>query len=311
MATLRRIDDNMGDEEINQFNLHIRQQPWYQDWFRAQGLNPDKVKLSKQQRAQLEQLVIQNAGVNPDAFNDMMIDPAGNLNSEHGFASLPTWAKVAIGAAAAGGGYLAAPYVGSALGMGGGGVPNAVPAVSGNLVPTVTGGTSSALGTTAAGSFAPAATKAATGSVGSRIGKGLLNQAKGLDYTALALGGLSMLGEDEGDDPMKSMRGTTADPVQRMTEALDAVKAMTSNVQQRGATRQRRPDFNPPAPIAVDIPGIPFQIGGGLGRDPAIAEALKREGQSPTQLPDLFGGAGGDVPASFQDIFPKRTGQKR
>ena len=112
-------NDKSTKDAINQWNLEMRQQPWYQEWFASQGLDPNNVKLSKQQREQLEQLAIAN-GAPKDAFDDMMIDPAGNLNTEHGFASLPTWAKIAIGAGAVAGGFFAAPAVGSALGVGGG-----------------------------------------------------------------------------------------------------------------------------------------------------------------------------------------------
>jgi hypothetical protein len=116
--------DNSGKEQINQFNLWMRQQPWYQQWFQARGLNPNQVKLSKAQREDLERTILQNGGVQRDAFNDMMIDPAGNLNTEHGFASLPTWAKVAtIGGAAAAGGFGAAALAGGAGGgVGAGGL---------------------------------------------------------------------------------------------------------------------------------------------------------------------------------------------
>lgn len=110
--------EHKAKEVINQFNLEMRQQPWYQSYFAERGLDPNHVKLTKPQREEIEQLALAN-GAPKDAFNDMMIDPAGNLNSEHGFASLPTWAKVAIGAGAVVGGYFAAPALVGAAGGGG------------------------------------------------------------------------------------------------------------------------------------------------------------------------------------------------
>lgn len=111
--------DKSTKEAINQWNLEMRQQPWYQDWFHARGLDANHVKLSKGQREELERLAIAN-GAPKDAFDDMMIDPAGNLNTEHGFASLPTWAKIAIGAGAVAGGFFAAPAIAGAVGGGAG-----------------------------------------------------------------------------------------------------------------------------------------------------------------------------------------------
>lgn len=140
-------------EDINAFNLNMKSQPWYQDWMRSQGINPGRVKLSKEQRKQLEQVVLAH-GAPVTLFNDMMIDPAGNLNTEHGFASQPTWLKaIEIGGAGAIGGYLAAPLFGgttAATGVAGAGTNIAsmtIPELGLEAIPSIlgAGGTSAAL----------------------------------------------------------------------------------------------------------------------------------------------------------------------
>lgn len=93
---------NISDKnERNQLNAILWQQPWYQEWFASQGIDKGgKVKLSDQQRKQLQALVVQNGFLDP---SDGHIDPAGNVSDFHGWKGLPTAAKIAIiGAAAAG-----------------------------------------------------------------------------------------------------------------------------------------------------------------------------------------------------------------
>lgn len=79
--------------ERNQLNLTIRQQPWYQDWFRQRRLNPNMVQLSKAQQQELQQLVVSKGFLDP---SDGHIDPAGNVSDFHGWKGLPTAAKIAI-----------------------------------------------------------------------------------------------------------------------------------------------------------------------------------------------------------------------
>lgn len=103
--------------QVDQFNYWLRNQPWYQNFFASQGLNPNRVQLSDTQRGQLAQLLASNGLTLPDG---MTIDPAGNLNTQHGFASLPTWAKIGIGAGAAATGFGLAGLgpLGGMLGLG-------------------------------------------------------------------------------------------------------------------------------------------------------------------------------------------------
>lgn len=285
-------------------NLLMRQQPWYQDWFKAQGLNQDKVKLNDSQRNSLTALAAQN-GLTLD--KRMKLDEAGNVNQKGGFAGMPTWAKVALAAApaAATAGFGLAG-MGPLAAMGGGGAG--------------AGGTGAGL--TAASNFAstqiPQAVAGTAATKGATMGGGFLsglkdyflggNGKKGMDPTTLLLGGLSMLG---GDEEINSFKGTSADPVRRMTEALDMIKSLSSNIAARGTPRMRAPqsEFEPPAP--VEIPGLGFQIGGGLGKDPSLFGTLDFGG--PSQFPDLFGGPGGAVPrdtgTNFADLFNNRNKQ--
>lgn len=109
----------------NQLNITIRSQPWYQDFFKSKGLDPNQVQLSKDQQKELQALTVANGYLDP---SDGHVDAAGNISDFHGWKGLPTAAKIAIiggasvatlGAAGAFGG--AAP-VASVAGGGGGSV---------------------------------------------------------------------------------------------------------------------------------------------------------------------------------------------
>ena len=116
--------------ERNQLNATLWQQPWYQEWFASKGINKGgKVKLSDQQRKELQALVVQNGFLDP---SDGHIDPAGNVSDFHGWKGLPTAAKIAIigGAAAATAG------AAGAFGGGGGAIGGATGAGS-SVAPSV------------------------------------------------------------------------------------------------------------------------------------------------------------------------------
>ena len=85
-----------SEQQINEINAWMRGQPWYQQWFQLRGLDPNRVKLTEAERTELSQVAAQN-GV--QLGDRMKIDEAGNVNQKGGFAGMPTWAKVAIGAA--------------------------------------------------------------------------------------------------------------------------------------------------------------------------------------------------------------------
>ena len=131
-AVMRRLGDSgstptqrTSEHDLNQINLQMRQQPWYQQWFAANGLNPNRVKLNDRQRQELTAL----AGRNGMRLGDRMkVDEAGNINQRGGFAGMPTWAKVAIGAAPVAASMLipgvreaTVSQLGSIFGAGGGG----------------------------------------------------------------------------------------------------------------------------------------------------------------------------------------------
>lgn len=310
MPTQKSVGHDSHTSSINDFNQAMRGEPWYQQFFASQGLDPNHVKLSKAQRSALEQLVLQEGGVPPDAFNDMMIDPAGNLNTEHGFASQPTWLKVleiaGAGTAAAFGGAAA----GGALGAGGGGGTGAGLGASvgapSALSSSILGGAGAAGGTgagLAASVGAPAALSSSIGGLGGGAASGVaggagigskilggLGKAKaaGLDPTTLALGGMSMLG---GDGQPNSYTGK-ASPQKLLEDAMAYVNAGRKPPSSTEEARRRLP-----SPISVNASPAPFQIGGGLGRDPAIP--TDQAGQS------LGAAAGQPSSAAPQPILPK------
>lgn len=282
----------MNERDLNDLNTLMRDQSWYKDWFRSQGLDPNKVKLSESQRNALSLLAEQQGLTLGDR---MKFDEAGNVNQKGGFAGMPGWAKGLIAGGAIGGSMLI-PGVGPAvlnglkgsLGFGGGG-----------------GASNAAMSGSGAYAVPEVGSASASGGGGMNILGGLKdfflggNGKKGMDPTSLLLGGLSLLGGD--GEEVNSFKGTSADPVMRMTEALDAIKALSNHITSRGPARLKAPNFEPPAP--VDIPGLGFQIGGGLGRDPSLFGQIELP---QSQFPDLFGGPGGAQPRGFAELFANR-----
>lgn len=156
----------MTDNDINQFNLQMRAQPWYQQWFAERGLNPNQVKLNDRQQEELKRTIEQRAGFKFPG--DMKIDPAGNLNEKGGWAGLPTWAKVAIigGAAVATGGALGAfGGAGGATSGGAAATTAGAPSAAGSIA-----GSIGATGATTAGTLGSTAAVASPG-IFSRIGQ--------------------------------------------------------------------------------------------------------------------------------------------
>lgn len=91
---------DLTSAQRNKINLTMRQTPWYQDWFRSKGLDPNRVKLSDQQRSDLSSLAARNGMPLTDG---LVLDQAGNVNVKHGFAGQPGWLKaLEIGGAVAG-----------------------------------------------------------------------------------------------------------------------------------------------------------------------------------------------------------------
>lgn len=156
---------SMSEREINALNLTIRQTPWYQQWFASQGLNPNRVKLTDTQRADLAR----TAAANGYQLGDRMkIDEAGNINQQGGYAGMPTWAKVAIAAA---------PVAGSML------IPGVREATIGNIG-SIFGAGGGTTGTTAAATGA-----VADGTLGTIAG--VAGPAAGFGFKDILMAGLN------------------------------------------------------------------------------------------------------------------------
>lgn len=134
-----------GEDQLNEFNIVLRSQPWYQEWFAQRGLNPNKVKLSRGQQAELENLMARNG---MRVQGGMHIDQAGNLNQKNRLVR-----NTAIAAGIAAGGYFAAPAIASAMGgasIGGGATAGVGAGVgAGGGTAAAAGGTMAALGSMA------------------------------------------------------------------------------------------------------------------------------------------------------------------
>lgn len=158
-------------------------------------------------------------------------------------------------------------------GSGGGGMPMSLPGTS-MPAPTVPGA-----------------------STAGKLGMGFFS--KGLDPTALLLGGLSMLGGDPSPfQERTSFRGTGADPVKQMEGFHQALMGFGQSLADRHPVRLRS-SVVPQGPAPVSIPGVPFQIGGGLGVDPALRNPSLLEGDNSWMerfrqvIDSIGGGAGG------------------
>jgi len=199
--------------------------------------------------------------------------PAYRPPGDHETGSYDWWKNALIG-----GGGIAGGLVGPAL-LGGGAAASGIPPAIGGIPSGVSIG-----GATAA----PAATGGsggATGLLGKLFGGG---GTKGMfDPTSLVLGGLSLFGGDPDYFQKKSPYTGTAAPQQSLTDVLAAIKSLSASLAASGAP-QLKSAIVPEGPAPVSIDGIPFQIGGGLGRDPALRDPSVLEGSNPLANP--FGG---------------------
>lgn len=183
---------------------------------------------------------------------------------------------------------MGAPFLAGALGGGGAAGASAAPQAS-SALPAVGGSLAGTTGSTVPviGQLAGAGVQSGVTGGSNMFGGGLLGKIfgkGGLDPTTLALGGLSLLGGgDEGPQRKESFKGTGADPVSILTEALNATRGFGEGLRRRGPTRLRS-SFVPPPPVPVDVPGVPFQIGGGLGMDPALGDPRILERVNPLEM---------------------------
>jgi hypothetical protein len=93
-----------------------------------------------------------------------------------------------------------------------------------------------------------------------------------IDPTTAVLSALSLFGGDD-QQQRQSFRepGSITDPKQALYQALQSVYRMGSGLTHRKPASLRSSVVS--APIEpINIEGLPFQIGGGLGKDPALAD---------------------------------------
>lgn len=131
------------------------------------------------------------------------------------------------------------------------------------------GGTGSSVGGAGIGASAAGAGSTAAG-VGSTAAGAGMNYGKmfgKLDPTTMILGALSLLGGDDGQK-RQSYTGQMTSPENTLHQALEAASRLGQGLAERKPTRLRG---IADAPKPIQIPGLPFQIGGGLGTDPAAA----------------------------------------
>jgi hypothetical protein len=128
---------------------------------------------------------------------------------------------------------------------------------------------------------------AGIGAIGSKIPWGKIFGKNGIDPTTALLGGMSLFGGDEEQfQKRQSYAGTTADPVRGLTESMDVIKSLTNALASRGSRRLSGGGVKTAEPINIE--GLPFQIGGGLGMDPATLDPSILEGRDNSGLGELF-----------------------
>jgi hypothetical protein len=120
----------------------------------------------------------------------------------------------------------------------------------------------------------------------------ILGKFSGRDLTSFGLGALSLLGGDPEYFQKKQPYTGAAAPQQTLEEVLGAIKSLASSAAASGPASVKN-SVAPAGPAPVTIDGIPFQIGGGMGRDPALKDPSLLQGAAPP--PNPF--AGGTVQA--------------
>lgn len=133
-----------------------------------------------------------------------------------------------------------------------------------------------------------AASHAAPASLAAGGGKGLMAGifSKGLDPTTMLLGAMSLFG-NQGSGPQQREPFTgSVDPQLLLKQVMDTANRLGSQISSQGPTRLK--SHIPPPPSPISIPGLPFQIGGGMGMDPAQRNAPTDQAGSNNGL-DLSG----------------------
>jgi hypothetical protein len=126
---------------------------------------------------------------------------------------------------------------------------------------------------------------------------GLLGKFSGRDLTSLILGGVSLLGGEPDYFQKKQPYTGAAAPQQTLEEALAAIKSLASSAAASGPPVLKN-SVAPAGPAPVTIDGIPFQIGGGMGRDPALKDPSLLQGAAPPPNPFAGGTASTSQPGA-------------
>lgn len=211
-----------------------------------------------------------------------------DVNNVHWWQNPAVMGPIIVGASSLGAGLLASPA-------------SAPAAVTGATAPEITLSTSpfSAALPSASGAASSAGAGAGASSMAG-FGKFF---SKGLDPTSLLMMGLSMFGGDEGQERRSFAGKSGADPIEALRQALAATNSLGQGLQSRGPTRLRS-SYVQKGPAPVQIPGLPFQIGGGLGVDPALADPSLLESAA---MPDL----GGNNPFGPRTAEPRTQPRQR
>jgi hypothetical protein len=141
--------------------------------------------------------------------------------------------------------------------------------------------------------------------------------------TMLAIGAIAsnLLGGLFGSDPAERQSfkgGGITDPRRALEDALNAVRGFGAKLESRGPTRLRSA-YVQPGPRPVSIPGLGFQIGGGLGIDPALmnesvmsTNPMNAGSGGPTPFTSLFqGGTGSSTPVRRRELGQPSAGVKK
>lgn len=130
---------------------------------------------------------------------------------------------------------------------------------------------------------------------------------KGLDPNLLLGLGMSMFGGGDEGQERTSFRGAgAADPVDSLNYVLQAIQRIGAGLETRPAPSLRS-SVVPGGPAPISLPNIPFQIGGGMGMDPALRDPSLLQGQGlPTQWQPFQGAAQNQWGAAGFDVSGDR-----
>jgi hypothetical protein len=124
------------------------------------------------------------------------------------------------------------------------------------------------------------------------------------------LGGLFGGGDEQqkrvsyGNNPFKGNGGLS--PVEVLRSQLEAIKSLSNGIQSRPGVNLRSAVVQG-RPAPVNIEGLPFQIGGGLGVDPALKDPSILQGQTPNIAPGMFAGSVEDPALKHRPGFTPKT----